>query len=161
MTDGTFPSFLARCGNKNMIASQIDRSYLLLRSHILIIFANGTIRSRGRGRRSPSRYPARQRATNDFRRGLGPPRLSRIARAILPTEPSVVAGLLPDVKPCTSDCRAPQRRGVGAGAEARAWTVRRLLERAPVVERACLAGAVLFVPAGPSSFVEERCAMWN
>jgi len=57
-------------------------------------------------------------------------------------------GLLPDVESCALDRDSPDPRSFVANSQTDPWTVRVLLERAPVVERARVAGTILFVSAG-------------
>src|SRR5690242_5004004 len=63
------------------------------------------------------------------------------------------AGLLPHVEPCAPDCHSAHARSHGRCLEAGARPLCFLLEHTPWIERARVAGKVLFVSAWAASGV--------
>ena len=66
----------------------------------------------------------------------------------------VGGGLLPDVEPRACGGDPAPGGGAGGGLPSGAWALRRVLECCPRLQRARVAGAILFLPDGPGPLVD-------
>ena len=101
-----------------------------------------------------SRDAARKWSAIHFGQRRGAEGLSGFAPSGGASAGRVGGGLLPDVEPRAWGGDPAPARGAGGSVPPSAWALRLVLERCARLLRACVAGAVLFLPHGPRSPVD-------
>jgi hypothetical protein len=107
----------------------------------------GTVRPGSGAANCPSCDATRKRTAVHSELGRRPGSLSGAAAGKCREARVRHSGLLPDVQSCSFGAGASSGGQSGCDSEADARTIRDVLEREAWLERACLAGKVLFVPS--------------
>jgi hypothetical protein len=113
-----------------------------------LLRCNGQDRSFRRRRTTASRHPARQRTQNCLRRPRGSPRLPQLTPELRGGVPLEYLGLVPHDQPHSFAGSAADTYRTGPRPRPHSQRLRALSKRKIRKLRACLAGALLFLPSG-------------